>query len=119
VFDPYKQKKQPRLDALYEGLTDLEAGPDSEQEAKHAIKLKVDPRVVEPIVELSSKHDLTIIGAAREGWFHKLIAGTKPEQIAQKTNGNLILMKTRRTTIHSGLLDVIEFFRSSEPERVH
>jgi len=112
-----EEAKQRRLNDLYEGLADLKAGPDSEEEAKHAIKLTVDTNIVGSIVDLSSQHDLTIIGAAREGWFHKLIAGTKPEQIAQRTDGNLILIKNRRTTIHSGLLDVIEFFRSSEPDR--
>jgi len=121
IMPPYieadKEAKKQRLNDLYEGLADLDVGLEDQEEAKHAIKLKVDTRVVEPIVELSSKHDLTIIGAAREGWFHKLIAGTKPEQIAQQTEGNLILVKNRRTTIQSGLLDVIEFFRSSEPER--
>lgn len=111
-----EEAKKERLDSLYEGLAELVQSPNSKQEAKRMINLEATDRIVGRIIELSSSHDVTIIGAAREGWLKKLVAGTRTEQIAKLTKGRLILVKQRRTVIHSGLLDMVEFFKSKEPE---
>lgn len=118
TLDQNENAKKERLNSLYEGLSDLEPSPDSEQEAKRSLSVEISDNVVGSIINLSSQHDLTIIGAAREGWFQKLVAGTKPEQIAKRAKGNLLLVKNKRTTIHSGWLDLVEFFKSREPESV-
>lgn len=113
-----KKAKQERIEELKEGLTELDLDPDVKEEAQRKIKIDVTDSIVSRIIDLSAKHDLTVIGAAREGWFQKLVAGSRSEQIAKLTKGRLILVKQRRTVIHSGFLDVIEFFRSKEPESI-
>lgn len=110
------EAKQERMEGLYEGLAELKQGPDAEQEAKRMINIEVTDSIVGRIIDLSSSYDVTIIGAAREGWFQKLVAGTRTEQIAKLTKGKLILVKQRRTVVQSGLMDIVEFFRSREPE---
>lgn len=117
-LDSNKEARQERLDSLYEGIAELENGPEEVEKAKRTINLEVSRSIVGKIVERSGDFDLTIIGAAPEGWFRKLVAGTKTEQIAQLVKGNLLLVKTRRTTIQSGLQDVVEFFKSKEPQSI-
>jgi len=113
-----EEDRKERLDNLYEGLAELKKGPDAREQAKDMIHIEPTDSVVGRIIDLSSQYDVTIIGAAREGWFQKLVAGTRTEQIAKLTKGRLILVKQRRTGIHSGLLDIVEFFRSKEPESI-
>jgi amino acid transporter/nucleotide-binding universal stress UspA family protein len=113
-----EEAKQKRIDSLQEGLMELELSTELKNEARQKINIEVTDSIVGRIIEMSGGHDLTIIGAAREGWFQKLVAGSRTEQIAKLTKGRLILVKQRRTVIHSGFLDVVEFFRSREPESI-
>lgn len=113
-----EEAKQRRIDSLQEGLMELELSPEVKNRARQKINIEVTDSIVGRIIDMSGAHDLTIIGAAREGWFQKLVAGSRTEQIAKLTKGRLILVKQRRTVIHSGFLDVVEFFRSREPESI-
>ncbi len=108
--------REERLAELYEGLADLEVGPREKERARRSIRLEEAGDVAARIVELAAEYDLTIIGAAREGWFRKLVAGTIQERVVRRSAGRLLLMKHRRSAIRSRLLDTIEFFRSREPE---
>lgn len=113
-----EEVKQERLNSLYEGMRELENGPENKEEAKRHIHLNLGRTVVGEIVQLSKDYDLTIIGAARESWFRKLITGNRSEQIARLVNGNLLLIKNHRSSIQSSLQDMVEFFRSKEPLRL-
>lgn len=115
-LDQDAERRADRLNQLYEGLAELDPGPDAAREANRMINIEVTRTIVNTIVDRSSHYDLTIIGAAREGWFQKLVAGTRTEQIARQTTGPLLLVKQRRTKIQSGVMDIVEFFRSEEPE---
>jgi amino acid transporter/nucleotide-binding universal stress UspA family protein len=117
-FKDNEDFKNDRLDQLYAGLTELNDDEESKVSSKYDIHLKVNDDIVGEIVTDSKDYDLTIIGAAQEGWFQKLIAGTKPEAIAKRAQGNLILVKTNHSTIRSGFQDVVEFFKSKEPESI-
>jgi len=108
------QERKSHLEELYEGVADLDAGPEAENEVVHAIELEDTDRVVDRIARRSGDYDLTVIGAAREGWFRKLIAGTKPEQIARRVDGPLLLVKHRRSALQSRVLDTVEFFRTGD-----
>lgn len=115
-----KQARQNRLDSLYEGISELqddETGQSLQQNRE--IKLLVNNSVISELVEQSKESDLVIIGAAREGWFQKLIAGTVTEQLAKHVKGNLLLVKNKRSTIQSGIQDVVEFFKSTDPESIN
>jgi amino acid transporter/nucleotide-binding universal stress UspA family protein len=118
VLNQDEEARQERIDSLQEGLMELELSPELKNEARQKFNIEVTDSIVGRIIEMSGAHDLTIIGAAREGWFQKLVAGSRTEQIAKLTKGRLILVKRRRTIIHSGFLDVVEFFRSREPESI-
>ena len=107
-----------RLDELYEGLADMDVGPQEKGEARRTIDVEETDRIVDRVVEQSRDYDLTIIGAAREGWFRKLVAGTKPEEIARRVEGRLLLVKHRRSPVQSRVLDTIEFFRTGDVERM-
>ena len=109
-----KEAKEERLESLYEVINE---DKNEESEApKRTINVQVSKSVVSQIVRLSKESDIVVLGAAEEGWFHKMVAGSRTEQIARLVKGNLILVKPRRGSIKSGLQDVIEFFRSKEPE---
>lgn len=114
-----EKAREARIESLQEGLMDLDLSPEVKKEARRQINIDVTESIVGRIIKLAGLHDLTIIGAAREGWFQKLVAGSRTEQIAKLTKGRLILVKQRRTVIHSGFLDVVEFFRSKEPESIN
>lgn len=107
-------EREQRLDRLYQGLAEQDEWPDEEHEARRAIDVEETRDVAGAIVERSAGCDLTIIGASREGWYRKVVAGTVPEQIARRVEGRLLLVKHRRSPVHAGLLDTIEFFRSTE-----
>jgi nucleotide-binding universal stress UspA family protein len=49
--------------------------------------------VVAALVEESADHDLTIIGATREGVFQKFIFGTIPETVAERAPATVIMTK--------------------------
>ncbi|MCH2449965.1 MAG: amino acid permease [Gracilimonas sp.] len=109
-----KEAKEERLESLYEVINE---DKNEESEApKRTINVQVSKSVVSQIVRLSKESDIVVLGAAEEGWFRKMVAGSRTEQIARLVKGNLILVKPRRGSIKSGLQDVIEFFRSKEPE---
>lgn len=113
-----EEAKKQRIESLQEGITELDLSPEVKAEARRKINVEATDSIVGRIIELADSYDLTIIGAAREGWFQKLVAGSRTEQVAKLLKGRLILVKQRRTVIHSGFLDVVEFFRSKEPESI-
>nr|WP_276298458.1 universal stress protein [Halomicroarcula sp. ZS-22-S1] len=49
--------------------------------------------VVEALVDESANHDLTIIGATREGVFQKFLFGTIPETVAERAATSVIMTK--------------------------
>ncbi len=110
-------EKEKRLGELREGLTHVaieEEPPDEDMAWQLQVETSTD--IVEDIARRSEKYDLTIVGAAREGWMRKLVLGTKPEQIARRTKGRLLLVKKHRNPVHSKILDTVEFFRDTGEE---
>lgn len=109
------------LEEQREGARDLPLasgdGDPWEEAGGRRLRVEESADVADTIARLTADYDLTIIGAAREGWLQKLVAGTIPERIAARSTGPLLLIKHRRSAIRSGVLDTIEFFRSREPER--
>jgi amino acid transporter len=108
------EERTERLDALYGDLADMHVGPAEEGAAARSIEVEDTDHVVDRIVEMSADYDLTIVGAAREGWLRKLVAGTVPERIARRSEGRLLLVKHRRSPVQSWMLDTIDFFRDTE-----
>jgi len=91
-----------------EGMEDLEALIGS---GKVEIEVDETKNVVGGIVRRSRTYDLTMVGASREGWWHKLVAGTVPERVLRRSTGRLLLVKHRRSVVRSRVLDLIDFFR--------
>jgi len=109
--------RQRRVEGIYKGLEDANNDtPEKEPKGRRNIHVESESDIVKTIVDYSSKYDATILGAAREGWFRKLVVGTKPEQIARLAKGKLLIVKRRRMTIQSGLMDIVEFFRGHEAD---
>lgn len=114
-----KEEREDRLEKLYDGLAEQREKKSDEEKQKTAFKIDVTEsnNIESTILEQSSKYDLTMIGASREGWYRKHVAGTVTERIARGVEGRLLLVKHSRGAIHAGFLDTIEFFRSTEPEK--
>lgn len=110
-----ENQRQRRLDEIYDGLADLGVTPQQEAEGR-SIRVEETDRMVSRVVELSDDFDLTILGASREGWYRKLIAGTVPERIARRIGrNNLLLVKHARSPVKSWVLDIVDFFRDMTP----
>ncbi len=62
--------------------------------------------VVEGIVTEAKNHDLTIIGATREGFFQRLLFGAVPEAIGQRIPTTVIMTK-RKLDVSSRLGDLL------------
>jgi amino acid transporter/nucleotide-binding universal stress UspA family protein len=107
------EDREERLQELYDGLADLDVGPEQAGEARRMIEVVESRAVVDSIVGKARDYDLTILGSAREGFFRKLVAGTIPERIATRIPGRLLLVKHRRSVIQSKILDTIDFFRDT------
>ena len=56
-------------------------------------RLLENDNVVRALVDESANHDLTIIGATREGVFQKFLFGTIPETVAERARGTVIMTK--------------------------
>ena len=65
--------------------------------------------VITALVEASGNHDLTIIGATREGVVQKLLFGTIPETVAERAPTTVIMAK-RSLDIEARLLHSIKKF---------
>jgi nucleotide-binding universal stress UspA family protein len=100
------EAREARVHELTEGL-DLEGGP-------RELRVETSRDIVGGIVKAATDHDLTILGAAREGWVRKIVAGSKPERLARRIPGRLLLVKQGRNPIRSRVLDTIDFFRMGE-----
>ncbi len=85
-------------------------GPESNESAHRTILIEETDRLVRRVVEMSDEYGLTMLGASREGWFRKQVAGYIPERIARLASGRLMLVKHRRSFVKSWMLDTIEFF---------
>ncbi len=107
-----ERARKARLDELDEALDDLTVGAGG---ARPELDLDETTNVVSGIVGRSRRYDLTLVGAGREGPWRKLVAGNVPERILRRATGRLLLVKHRRRVVHSWLLDVVDFFRSTEP----
>jgi amino acid transporter/nucleotide-binding universal stress UspA family protein len=106
--------RRERLDELYDGLEDLGVGPPGTDPVR-SLRIVEDPDPVDAIVRAASDYDLTVVGAAREGPLHRLVLGNRPEQVARRCPGRLLLYKNRRNPVHSVVLDTLDFFRTGEP----
>lgn len=58
--------------------------------------------VVQTLVEESANHDLTVIGATREGAFQRFLFGTIPETVATRAS-NTVIMAKRNLDVRSRL----------------
>ena len=63
--------------------------------------------VVESVLTEAKKHDLIIIGASEEPLFRNLLMGNVAEQIAKQASVSVIIVKRRRTRIHSFLRQTV------------
>lgn len=52
-----------------------------------------NPDVAQAIIDESENHDLTIIGATREGILQQLVFGSIPEQVGREASGTVIMAK--------------------------
>lgn len=59
--------------------------------------------IVDTIVSHTSKHDLTIIGATREGLLQQFVFGVIPEQIGWRSKSTTIMAKQ-----HQGLKSYLQ-----------
>ncbi len=108
------QDRRDRVDELYHNLSDLGVGGLGTH--PNLPLREVSSRdVAETVGEESADYDLTVIGAAREGLIQRLVLGTKPEQIARRSRGRLLLFKQRRHPLRSRVLDIVDFFRGDAP----
>lgn len=55
-----------------------------------------DDDLVSTIVSRSGDHDLTVIGASREGLLEQLVFGTTPEEVGRQANSTTIMAKRDR-----------------------
>jgi len=101
--------RKERLDELHEALDEL--AEETGGEPPH-LDLEEATGTGPAILRRAAEHDLTLIGATREGPWKKLVAGTIPERVFRRDRGRILLVKHRRNRVHSWLLDVAHFFRS-------
>ncbi len=106
-------ERRQRVDALLEALGELGVGPDG---ARHPLRVEETPGIAQRLVDLSSAHGLLVIGATREGWLHKTVAGALPERVARRARGRIMLVKHGRHPVKRRVLDVVEFFRGEDEE---
>ncbi|MFC7197854.1 hypothetical protein ACFQL4_29740 [Halosimplex aquaticum] len=66
--------------------------------------------MVATLVEASADHDLTIIGATREGAFQRFLFGTIPETVAMRAS-NTVIMAKRNPDVRSRLQQSIDILR--------
>lgn len=59
--------------------------------------------VVEGILEEASRHDLTMMGASREGIFSQMLFGRIPQRIAAENKGTTIVVRQVENTMGSAL----------------
>jgi nucleotide-binding universal stress UspA family protein len=71
----------------------------------------VDRRdVADAIVERSGDHDVTVIGATREGRLEQLLFGSIPEAVGRRASGTVIMAK-RDLGVTSRLRDALDALR--------
>ncbi len=64
-----------------------------EEETAVTTKLLTGGDVIDTIVERTGEHDLTIIGATREGLLQQLVFGALPEQVGWRSKSTIIMAK--------------------------
>jgi amino acid transporter len=101
--------RKARLDELHAALEQF--AEETGGEPPH-LDLQETTDTVAAISRRAATHDLTMVGATREGPWTKLVAGTVPERVLRRATGRLLLVKHRRNRVHSWVLDVAHFFRS-------
>lgn len=105
------EERREEIGELREGLEGMENLEALIGSGKVEIEVDETKNVVGGIVRRSRDYDLTMVGASREGWWHKLVAGTVPERVLRRSTGRLLLVKHRRSVVHSRVLDLIDFFK--------
>jgi len=105
------EERREEIGELREGLEGMENLEALIGSGKVEIEVDETKNVVGGIVRRSRTYDLTMVGASREGWWHKLVAGTVPERVLRRSTGRLLLVKHRRSVVRSRVLDLIDFFR--------
>jgi amino acid transporter len=73
-------------------------------------KLLEGDDIVQTLVEESAEHDLTIIGATREGAFQRFLFGTIPETVATRA-ANTVIMVKRNLDVRSRLRQLFDKLR--------
>lgn len=111
--DTPPEARERELEELRKGLEDLDRDEGDGEEPRPAPEIEVEDtaNAARGIVRRSEEHDLTLIGATREGWWRKLVAGTVPERVMRRATGRVLLVKHRRSIVQSRVLDVLDFFR--------
>ena len=79
--------------------TALEEKAETLGDVDHEIVLVDSEDVVEAIVEETGRHDLTVMGATREGLLQQLLLGAVPESVAASTKSPLIMVKRYRGVV--------------------
>jgi nucleotide-binding universal stress UspA family protein len=72
--------------SLDEAAAILDDGP-------HETRFVEGSIVSDAIVDASAEHDLTIVGATREGLLEQLVFGTIPERVGRRAEGTIIMAK--------------------------
>ncbi|MFB6361324.1 MAG: universal stress protein, partial [Halobacteriales archaeon] len=86
------------------------AGEAFESGGAFETKLLEKDDVVTALVEESADHDLTIVGATREGAFQRFLFGTIPEMVATRA-ANTVIMTKRNLDVRSRLQQSIDKLR--------
>ncbi|WP_255197099.1 universal stress protein [Halorarius litoreus] len=77
-----------------------------------------DDDVVGALVAESANHDLTIIGATREGVFQKFLFGTIPETVAERA-GSTVIMTKRSLDVGTRLQQSVDKLQERATGRVN
>ncbi|MFB6254003.1 MAG: amino acid permease [Halobacteriaceae archaeon] len=71
----------------------LEEAATMLSDVSNETKLIEGENIAEAIVNESSEHDITVIGATREGLLQKFVFGTIPEEVGRNASGTVIMAK--------------------------
>ncbi|MBB6646928.1 amino acid permease [Halobellus ruber] len=86
------------------------AGETFEGGGAFETKLLESDDIVAALVEESANHDLTVVGATREGVFQRFLFGTIPEMVATRA-ANTVIMTKRNLDVRSRLQQSVDKFR--------
>jgi nucleotide-binding universal stress UspA family protein len=70
-----------------------EAKAEFSDETTVTTEMLIGDDVIDTIVERTGEHDLTIIGATREGLLQQFVFGALPEQVGWRSKSTIIMAK--------------------------